>query len=125
MGGLPQAQECPGDGQHSLHPGRPCLDGRGLVDGPKGEFATSGLYAWTRHPQYAGFILIIIAFVVRWPTIITLIMFPVLVATYWRLAKGEEAELEARFCSRYVAYTRHVPIFVPGLHRQAAKDAPV
>jgi len=68
-----------------------------------------------RHPQYTGFILVIIAFLVQWPTIITLIMFPILVATCWRLAKREEAGLEARFGSRYIAYSRQVPMFVPRL----------
>jgi len=42
-----------------------------------------------RHPQYAGFILVIITFLVQWPTVITLIMFPILLATYVRLARRE------------------------------------
>jgi len=41
--------------------------------------ATTGPYARVRHPQYGGFLLIMIGFLVQWPTIPTLVMFPVLV----------------------------------------------
>ncbi len=83
----------------------------------KGELVTGGLYAWMRHPQYTGFILIIIAFLIQWPTIITLMMFPILVVTYRRLATREEAELEARFGARYATYGHLVPMFLPRLPR--------
>jgi protein-S-isoprenylcysteine O-methyltransferase Ste14 len=43
------------------------------------DLITGGLYAWMRHPQYTGFVLVIIAFLIQWPTIITLVMFPILV----------------------------------------------
>lgn len=84
-----------------------------LVWRARGELVTRGLYAWIRHPQYTGFILIIVAFLVQWPTIITLVMFPILVVTYRRLAVREEAELEARFGEMYTAYRRRVPMFLP------------
>jgi protein-S-isoprenylcysteine O-methyltransferase Ste14 len=41
--------------------------------------ATTGAYAWVRHPQYDGFILIMLGFLFQWPTLLTLIMFPILV----------------------------------------------
>ena len=50
--------------------------------------AESGPYGRLRHPQYAGFLLIMIGFLFQWPTLATLVMFPVLVLVYWRLAIG-------------------------------------
>ena len=88
----------------------------------KGALVTGGLYAWMRHPQYTGFILVIIAFLVQWPTIITLIMFPVLVAMYWRLARREDTELEARFGEKYTMYERQVPMFFPSPPRKVRED---
>ena len=38
--------------------------------------ATTGPYAYVRHPQYLGFILVMLGFLVQWPTILTLMMFP-------------------------------------------------
>lgn len=79
----------------------------------RGELVTRGLYGWMRHPQYTGFILVIVAFLVQWPTLITLVMFPILVATYRGLARKEEADLEARFGATYTSYRRRVPMFLP------------
>lgn len=85
----------------------------------KGELATGGLYAWMRHPQYTGFILLIIAFLIQWPTIITLIMFPILLVMYHRLARQEEAELKTQFGERYATYRDRVPMFFPRPLREA------
>jgi len=60
------------------------------------ELATTGAYGYVRHPQYAGFILVMFGFLLQWPTILTLAMFPVLVAMYIHLAHQEEQEEEAR-----------------------------
>ncbi|WP_204245339.1 isoprenylcysteine carboxylmethyltransferase family protein [Methanosarcina horonobensis] len=51
------------------------------------ELATTGPYAYVCHPQYDGFILVMIGFLIQWPTILTLIMFPIFVYMYKRLAK--------------------------------------
>ncbi len=88
----------------------------------KGQFVTGGLYAWVRHPQYTGFILVIVAFLVQWPTIITLIMFPVLVITYRQLTTTEEAEMEGWFGAEYASYRRLVPMFFPRPPRKARED---
>jgi hypothetical protein len=42
-----------------------------------------------RHPQYVGFVVIMIGFLLQWPTLATLLMFPVLVWFYVRLARRE------------------------------------
>ena len=79
----------------------------------KGELVPGGLYAWMRHPQYAGLILVVVAFLIQWPTVITLVMFPILVITYRRLATREEADLDAGFGARYATYKHLVPMFFP------------
>ncbi|MBW8705526.1 hypothetical protein MBT84_38570 [Streptomyces sp. MBT84] len=90
------------------------------------ELATTGPYAWVRHPRYDGFLLVMIGFLLQWPTIPTLIMFPVLVCVYLRLARGEEREVAARFGEQWTAYAEHTPAFWPKLrHRPSdARHAP-
>jgi protein-S-isoprenylcysteine O-methyltransferase Ste14 len=75
----------------------------------KGELATDGIYALLRHPQYLGLILIVIAFLIQWPTLPTFLMAPVLIAGYLRLAKAEEQELEFVFGEVYRRYRQRVP----------------
>lgn len=79
------------------------------------KIATTGPYAYLRHPQYMGFILIMIGFLIQWPTIITLIMFPILVWMYARLARQEEREALAEFGEDYAAYEANTPAFLPRL----------
>jgi methanethiol S-methyltransferase len=77
--------------------------------------ATSGPYARVRHPQYAAFVLIMAGFLVQWPTILTLAMFPVLVFMYVHLAQREEQEVEREFGEAYARYRARTPAFVPRL----------
>jgi protein-S-isoprenylcysteine O-methyltransferase Ste14 len=77
--------------------------------------ATSGIYAYVRHPQYVGFILVMFGFLLQWPTLLTLAMFPVLVFMYVRLARTEERDALAEFGAEYERYRREVPGFVPRL----------
>jgi protein-S-isoprenylcysteine O-methyltransferase Ste14 len=80
-----------------------------------GRLATTGPYARVRHPQYVGFILIMLGFLVQWPTLLTLAMFPVLVGMYVRLARAEGREVRRRFRAEWAAYAAHTPAFVPRL----------
>jgi protein-S-isoprenylcysteine O-methyltransferase Ste14 len=66
-----------------------------------------------RHPQYDGFIIIMLGFLMQWPTLLTLLMFPVLVVMYVRLARMEEREALQEFGDQYRAYMRQVPAFLP------------
>ena len=75
--------------------------------------ATAGPYANMRHPQYAGFIVIMFGFLLQWPTILTLLMFPVLVTMYVRLAGREEREVMAEFGDEYQRYASVTPGFFP------------
>lgn len=79
----------------------------------KGELATTGPYAVVRHPQYVGFVAVLLGFLLQWPTLLTLLMFPILVVMYLRLAKVEEAETLRHFPVRYADYAAHVPAFIP------------
>ena len=77
------------------------------------KIAQTGPYARIRHPQYAAFITIMIGFLLQWPTIPTLIMFPVLVVIYLRLARREEIETLERFGEQYAQYAEDIPRFIP------------
>jgi len=75
--------------------------------------ATTGPYAYVRHPQYAAFILIMLGFLLQWPTLITLLMFPALALAYARLARSEERDAMDEFGAAYEEYRRRVPAFIP------------
>jgi protein-S-isoprenylcysteine O-methyltransferase Ste14 len=80
--------------------------------------ATAGPYALVRHPQYAGFMLVMLGFLVQWPTLITLLMFPVLVTMYVRLARREEREVMAEFGEAYALYANSTPAFFPRFRKK-------
>src|SRR6516162_6982833 len=85
--------------------------------------ASTGVYAHIRHPQYVGFVLVMFGFLLQWPTLLTLAMFPVLVFMYLRLARTEEREALAAFGAAYEQYMRDVPAFVPRFGAHEAKPA--
>jgi len=84
-----------------------------------GTLATTGPYARVRHPQYGGFILIMIGFLLQWPTIATLVMFPILLWVYRRLAIREERDVAAEFGEVWAGYAERTPRFVPRRTRPA------
>ena len=77
--------------------------------------ATTGPYTYIRHPQYISFMLIIFGFFLQWPTILTLIMFPILIWMYARLAKSEEKEAQKEFGTLWEEYAKRTPVFIPRL----------
>ena len=81
------------------------------------QLATTGPYAYVRHPQYAGFILVMLGFLFQWPTLLTLVMFPILVWMYVRLARREEREVRAELGDVYARYAAATPAFFPRLRR--------
>lgn len=88
------------------------------------ELATTGPYAYVRHPQYIGFVAVLLGFLVQWPTILTLAMFPVLVWMYARLGRIEECEVRERFGAAYEAYAAQIPRFIPrrGVRFESHRD---
>lgn len=80
-----------------------------------GVLATGGPYARIRHPQYVAFVLILFGFLLQWPTILTLLMFPVLLAMYGQLAVTEERDMESASGKAWQAYAGRTPRFLPHL----------
>jgi protein-S-isoprenylcysteine O-methyltransferase Ste14 len=77
------------------------------------KLATTGPYAYVRCPQYGAFVLVMLGFLVQWPTILTLIMFPILVWVYKKLARREERDTLAEFGEEYSRYMAKIPGFIP------------
>ncbi|MBI5888530.1 MAG: isoprenylcysteine carboxylmethyltransferase family protein [Deltaproteobacteria bacterium] len=83
------------------------------VHGAKGALVTDGVYGCVRHPQYSGLILVTIGLLIQWPTIITALMWPVLILAYYRLSKIEEDDMEKEFGAAYIEYKKKTPMFIP------------
>lgn len=86
------------------------------------ELATAGPYRFIRHPQYVAFVVIMFGFLLQWPTVLTLAMFPVLVVMYIRLAMSEERDSEHEFGDSWRVYAAVTPRFLPSwghAHRPA------
>ncbi len=86
-------------GWHQIH------RGSGLV--------TTGIYKYVRHPQYTGFFLVMTGWLLQWETMLTLVMYPILVIMYYFLARREETELKQQFGEAYQAYRQKTPMFWP------------
>ena len=84
--------------------------------------AIGGAYAWVRHPQYVGFIMVMFGFLLQWPTILTLAMFPVLVGMYVHLAHQEERDTRTTFSAEYDRYANDVPAWLPRFERLLANQ---
>lgn len=86
-----------------------------------GSLVTDGIYKYVRHPQYVGFALAILGFLVQWPTIITILMAPALLYMYTRLSKREERFMIETFGEQYWEYAQKVPAYFPRLWGNAGK----
>lgn len=88
----------------------------------RNELAKAGPYARIRHPQYVAFVLILLGFLLQWPTLLTLVMFPILLVMYARLAVTEEADMRKRFGAEFEAYAARTPRFFPKLGASAPAE---
>jgi protein-S-isoprenylcysteine O-methyltransferase Ste14 len=79
----------------------------------KRELVTEGVYAHVRHPQYLGLLIITLGLLIQWPTLLTLLMWPLLALFYHRLTLREEGDLERRFGREYLLYRDRTPRFLP------------
>lgn len=86
----------------------------------RNSLATTGAYARIRHPQYVAFVLILLGFLLQWPTLLTLLMFPILLLMYGRLAITEEAQMRKQFGAEFEAYAARTPRFLPSLRKEAS-----
>lgn len=82
----------------------------------QGILATDGPYGRIRHPQYSGLGLVMVGFLLQWPTFATLAMFPILMVVYRRLAVREEAEVAREHPVAWSRYASCTPRFIPHLH---------
>lgn len=84
-----------------------------LIHASRGSSVTTGPYATIRHPRYTCLMLSIAGTLMQWPTLITLIVAPVLVGVYWHLANREDHDLQERFGDAFLHYRQQVPPFLP------------
>ena len=84
----------------------------------KGQLVTTGIYKHVRHPQYLGFLMLTLGINILWITLTTLILWPVLVFLYYRLAREEEKRLEEEFGEEYRRYKKSVPMLIPRLRKR-------
>lgn len=82
------------------------------IHSAKGQLITTGIYGHVRHPQYLGFLLITFGMNVLWTTITTLLLWPIMVILYYRLAKIEDKEMEKQFGEEFRKYKCTVPMFI-------------
>jgi methanethiol S-methyltransferase len=87
----------------------------------EGQLVTDGIYAYIRHPQYTGFMLITLGMILDWATLPLLIMWPILAVVYYRLARHEENDMEAEFGDVYRTYKARTGMFLPQLFRRTAQ----
>jgi len=85
--------------------------------------AVEGPYQYIRHPQYVAFVLVMLGFLFQWPTLVTLVMFPILILTYIRLSLREEKEVEREFGDLYKKYAHKTPRFFPKFGKFITKEA--
>jgi len=85
-----------------------------------GTLAQAGAYARVRHPQYVAFVLVMFGFLLQWPTVLTLVMFPILVAMYVRLSITEERQAAKTFGAEWERYAQDTPRFIPKISASGA-----
>ena len=79
----------------------------------KGTLVKTGVYRYIRHPQYAGLLLMSFGMMAEWATLPMLILFPVIVVMYVRLAKREEKDMLREFGHQYEEYMKTTKMFLP------------
>lgn len=81
---------------------------------------TTGIYRFVRHPQYTGIFLFTLGWILHWPSVITLLLWPVLVAAYMWLARREERFVIEEFGDAYLEYANRTPRFLPKISFNSA-----
>jgi len=79
----------------------------------QGSLVTTGIYKYIRHPQYTGLLLLSLGMLIEWATLPLMILYPVMIFIYVRLAKREEIDMLSEFGDDYIAYKKHTKMFIP------------
>ncbi len=74
---------------------------------------TSGIYRFIRHPQYTGILLFTLGWILHWPSVVTLALWPILIAAYVWLARQEERDALEAFGPAYAEYAQSTKRFAP------------
>lgn len=85
-------------------------------DNGKGTLVTSGVYRYIRHPQYTGLLLISLGMILEWATLALLVLYPVIIFMYVRLAKREEQDMLKEFGTGYKKYMNKTKRFIPFIY---------
>ena len=85
----------------------------------KGAMVTTGIYSHVRHPQYLGFLMLTFGMNLEWTTFFTLLLYPVIVVLYYRLARSEEKYSIEVYGDVYKEYMNKVPMLIPRLHKKS------
>lgn len=80
-----------------------------------GGLVTTGIYRWMRHPQYTGIFLFTLGWILHWPSVVTLALWPVLVAAYVWLSRFEERQAAEEFGAEWDDYAGRTKRFIPGV----------
>ncbi|MBN1359391.1 MAG: isoprenylcysteine carboxylmethyltransferase family protein [Sedimentisphaerales bacterium] len=89
----------------------------------QGRLVTNGAYAYMRHPQYTGIYIITLGFMIQWPTLTTLILWPFVILIYYRLAQREERAALEKFPNEYRQYMARTAMFFPRLSQLRVRAA--
>jgi protein-S-isoprenylcysteine O-methyltransferase Ste14 len=81
----------------------------------RGALVTTGIYRYIRHPQYTGLLLMSLGMIIEWATLPMLILYPIMVFLYVRLAKKEERDMLHEFGDEYRQYMKRTKRFIPFL----------
>lgn len=77
------------------------------------DLVQTGIYNYSRHPQYLGIVLIAVGWFIGWPTLLTAAMLPIVVYEYYRLSQSEEEEVAKDIGEeKYGEYRKSTPMFI-------------
>jgi protein-S-isoprenylcysteine O-methyltransferase Ste14 len=86
--------------------------------------ALGGLYRWIRHPQYLALGAAGLGLAILWPRFLTIVLWAVMVALYFFLARDEERRMVNQFGVQYRQYMAGTGMFFPRRLEQAAARLP-
>ncbi len=84
-----------------------------IFDAKNRYLVTDGLYKYIRHPQYLGILVATLGMVVYKFSPISILLWPVLLLIYYRLAKKEEKIMQNIYGAQFLTYKSRVPMLLP------------